>query len=85
LAALHHTAIVQQQHTKWHDRFIKKKVFQKHDWTLLYDSRCKDFKGKLHTILLGPYQVETIFDNGTVELKTIDGEATIVFANGHHL
>lgn len=31
LAALHHNAIVQQQRTKWHDRFIKKKVFQKDD------------------------------------------------------
>ena len=27
LATLHHTAIVQQQCTKWHDRFIKNKVF----------------------------------------------------------
>lgn len=49
LAALHHTAIVQQQRTKWHDRFIKKKVSQKDDWVFLYDYRFKDFKGKLHT------------------------------------
>ena len=55
LVALHHTAIVQQQHTKWHDRFIKKKLFQKDDWALLYDSHFKYFKGKLHTRWLGPY------------------------------
>ena len=54
LVALHHTAIVQQQHTKWHDRFIKMKVFQKDDWALLYDSRFKYFKGKHHTRWLGP-------------------------------
>ena len=34
---------------------------------------------------LGPYRVETVFDNGTVELETIDDEATIVFENCHHL
>lgn len=34
---------------------------------------------------LGRYRVETVFYNGTVELKTIDDEATTVFANGHHL
>ena len=49
LASLHHTTIVQQQRTKWHDRFIKNKVFQKDVWALLYDSWFKDFKGKLHT------------------------------------
>ena len=85
MVALHHNAIVQQQRTKWHEKFIKKKVFQKDDWALLYDSRFKDFKGKLHTRWLGPYRVEPVFDDGIVELKTIDDEATTVFANGHHL
>lgn len=52
---------------------------------MLYDSRFTDFKGKLHTRWLGPYRVESVFDNGIVELKTIDDEATTVFANGHGL
>ena len=85
LVALHHTTIVKQHRTKWHDRFIKKKVFQKDDWVLLYNSRFKDFKGKLYTRWLGPYRVESAFDNGTVERKTIDDEATMVLANGHRL
>ena len=29
--------------------------------------------------------METVFENGVVELKTIDDEETIVFANGHRL
>ena len=82
---MHHTTIVQQQCTKWHDKFIKKKVFQKDDWALLYDSHFKDFKVKLHTRWMWPYRVETVFDNGSVELKTIDDEYTIVFSNGHRL
>ena len=34
---------------------------------------------------LGPYRVETIFDNGIVKLKTNDDEETTVFSNGHRL
>jgi hypothetical protein len=60
LAILHHTNLLQQQHTKWHDKFIKKKVLQKGDRELLYGSRFKDFKGKICTTWLGPYEVNTI-------------------------
>jgi hypothetical protein len=70
--SLHQTFVIQQQCSKWHDRFIKKKIFQNGDWALLYDSRFKDFKGKLQTRWLSPYKVDTIFDNGTVKLTTID-------------
>ena len=49
-AAVHHATLIQQQHSKWHAIFIKKKMFCEGDWDLLYDSRFKrDFKGKLHT------------------------------------
>lgn len=85
LAALHCTVVVHQQCTKWHDQFIKKKVFQKVYWALLYDSRCKDFKGRLCTRWLGPYEVDTIYDNGTIKLTTIDGSQTYLFTNGHRL
>jgi hypothetical protein len=49
LDAIHQTTVIQQQRTKWHDRVIKKKLFQKGDWALLYDSRFKEFQGKLCT------------------------------------
>ena len=57
---------------KWHDKFIKTKVFHEGDWALLYDSRFKDFKGKLHTHQIGLYQVDVVFDNGMIILITID-------------
>jgi hypothetical protein len=37
-----------------------------------FDSKYKTFKGKLTTRWLGPYEVETVFDNGVVKIKTID-------------
>jgi hypothetical protein len=39
----------------------------------------------LHTRWLGPYEVDTIFPNGTVRLITIDGSNTQLYANGHCL
>jgi hypothetical protein len=35
LDAIHQTTMIQQQRKKWHDRVIKKKLFQKGDWALL--------------------------------------------------
>jgi hypothetical protein len=85
LDAIHQTTVIQQQRTKWHDRVIKKKLFKKGDWALLYDSCFKEFQGKLRTRWLGPYEVDTVFPNGTVRLITIDGSNTQLHANGHRL
>eukprot|EP00253_Pinus_taeda_P017066 PITA_17066 len=49
--AILRTDLVQHQRTKWHDRFIKEKKFQKGDWALLFDSKFKDFKGKFQNSL----------------------------------
>eukprot|EP00253_Pinus_taeda_P010386 PITA_10386 len=70
--AIEHTTLVQQQRMKWHDRYIKIKKFHKGDWALLFDSKFKDFKAKFTTHWLGPYEIEEIFDNGAVKIKTID-------------
>ena len=59
--ALQHTILVQEKMTKWHDKFIRKKQFKQGDWALLFYSRFKDFKGKLATRWLGPYEVEKEF------------------------
>ena len=54
-------------------------------WVLLYDSQFKDFKGKLCTRWLGPYKVDTVFDDGTVKLVTVDSAKMLLLANGHQL
>jgi hypothetical protein len=55
------------------------------DWALLFDSRFKNFRGKLSTRWLGPYEVETIFDNGSMRIKTIDEDQISFVVNGHRL
>ena len=52
---------------------------------MLYDSRYKDFKGKLTTRWLRPNVVERCHDNGSMQIRTIDEEAIPLFVNGHRL
>jgi hypothetical protein len=85
LDAIQQTTIIQQQRLQWHDKNIKNKQFQKGNWALLYDSRFKEFQGKLRTRWLGPYEVDTVFPNGTVRLLTIDDSRTPLLVNGHRL
>ena len=51
----------------------------------MFDSWFKDFRGKLTTRWLGPYEVEQVFDNGSVRICTIDDEKVSFLVNGHRL
>ena len=85
MQALLHSKVVQLQRKIWHDWNLNEKQFQLGDWALLYDSRYKDFKGKLRKRWLGPYTVEKCNDNGSVLIRTIDEEAIPMLFNGHRL
>lgn len=83
--AFQRTSLVQQQRSIWHDKYIKERKFQLGDWALLFDSKFKNFQGKFQTHWLGPYEVENVFDNGAVRIRTIDEEKTPLLVNGHQL
>jgi len=85
LDSIHQTTMIQQQRTRWHDKAIKHKQFQKGNWALLYDSKFENFQGKLRTRWLGPYEIDVVFPNGTVRLLTIDGSRTPLLLNGYRL
>jgi len=51
----------------------------------LYDSKFQDFPGKLQTHWLGPYEIQKVHDNGTLNLMTIDGSGYAFKANGHRV
>jgi hypothetical protein len=70
--AIQQTALVQQQRKRWHDEFIRKEQFKPSDWDILFYSKFKNFKGKLSTHWLGPYDIEMIFEKGPVWINTID-------------
>ena len=83
--AFQRTMLIQNQRKTWHDKFIKQKQFNTGDWALLFDSRFKNFKGKLTTHWMGPYEVVIDFDNGSVEIKTIESSQISFVLNGHKL
>jgi len=85
LQALLHIEVVQYQRKIWHDKNITEEQFQEGEWSLLYDSIYKDFKGKLRTRWLGPYTREKCNDNVSVLIRTIDHEAIPMLFNGHRL
>ena len=55
------------------------------DWALQFDSKFKDFQGKFQTHWLGPYEIDKVFSNGVVRIKTIDEFQTPLILNGHRL
>lgn len=83
--AFHRTSLVQQQRSRWHEKYIKERKFHQGDWALLFDSKFKNFQGRFQTHFLGPYEVENVFDNGAVRIRTIDEEKTSLLVNGHRL
>jgi hypothetical protein len=34
---------------------------------------------------MGPYEIDTIYDNGSIKIKTIDEQQTPLLVNGHRL
>ena len=70
--SLHHKNQIQQLRQSWHEKYIKMKDIKEEEWDLLYDSIIKEFKEKLRTRLLGSYQVEKLYDNGSMRIRTID-------------
>jgi hypothetical protein len=34
---------------------------------------------------MGPYEIDTIYDNGSIRIKTIDEQQTPLLVNGHQL
>lgn len=85
LVVFQNIAINYQQQTKWHDKFLKKKVFQRGDWSFIYDSQFKYFKGKLCSRWMHTQEFDTMFDNGSARLVIIDQVHTPLISNGNHL
>eukprot|EP00253_Pinus_taeda_P028230 PITA_28230 len=79
------TSLVQQQISRWHEKYIKERKFHPGDWALLFDSKFKSFQGKFQTHWLGPYEIKNVFDNGAVRIGTINEENIPLLVNGYRL
>uniref|UniRef100_A0A7N0VBG7 Uncharacterized protein n=1 Tax=Kalanchoe fedtschenkoi TaxID=63787 RepID=A0A7N0VBG7_KALFE len=75
-------AIYKDKMRKWHDKVIRKKVFERGDAVLLYNSRLRLFPGKLRSRWDGPYTMQQQFADGHVEVKGPRGNFIV---NGQRL
>nr|GEV44820.1 reverse transcriptase domain-containing protein [Tanacetum cinerariifolium] len=66
-----------------HDSKIKDRVFNVGDRALLFNSRLKNFSGKLKSRWSGPFTISHVFPYGTAELSQIDRPN--FYVNGHRL
>ena len=53
---------------KWHDQLIARKHFKQGDQVLLYDSKLHLFPGKLKSRWTGPFTIQEVYPNGSVDL-----------------
>ena len=80
--ALHHQEAQKQQQKAWHDRNIKTKNIVVGNLVLLYDRKVKGKPQKLETAWMGPYIIEDLNTNGSVRLKTLQGQVFSKVVNG---
>ncbi|CAM8994027.1 unnamed protein product [Rhodiola kirilowii] len=75
--------IYKERTKKWHDKRIVPREFNDGERVLLFNSRLRQFPGKLHTKWSGPYTVEKAYPDGHVELNVEGGKLMVV--NGQRL
>ena len=53
---------------KWHDQLIARKIFKIGDQVMLYDSKLHLFPGKFKSRWTGPFTIQEVYLNGSVDL-----------------
>jgi hypothetical protein len=79
--ALEKTLDVQQERKKRFDRRLRFDPVYEGD-SVLYKGLHKNFPGKLHISWMGPFKVMSVFDNGFLQLATLEGETLSTRTNG---
>ena len=85
IMTIQHREAQKQQQKAWHDKNIKTKNTSVRDLVLLYDSKIKGKPHKLETTWMGPYIIEYLNSNGSVRLKTLQGQVFPKVMNGDQL
>lgn len=81
--AFHRTISVQANHKERFDAKVpRSNGIQQGGLVLLYDNRHEQFSSKLHTRWMGPYRVTETFENGSLQLKDLQGNWLGTRVNG---
>nr|GEV54313.1 reverse transcriptase domain-containing protein [Tanacetum cinerariifolium] len=71
--AYENSLINKERMKKLHDSKIKNRIFNVGDQVLLFNSRFKNFSGKLKTRWSGPFTITEVYPYGTTKLAHADG------------
>ena len=66
--AYFNSRIAKDKLKKWHDQLIARKNFKQEDQVLLYDSKLHLFPSKLKSRWTGPFTIQEVYHNGSVDL-----------------
>ena len=66
--AYFNSRIAKDKLKKWHDQLIARKNFKQGDQVLLYDSKLLLVLGKLKSRWTGPFTIQEVYPNGSVDL-----------------
>ena len=69
---------------KWHDQLIACKNFKQGDQVLLYDSKLNLFPSKLKSRWMGPFTIQEVYLNGSVDLLN-SKDNRVLKVNGQRL
>ena len=82
--AYFNSRIAKDKFKKWHDQLIARKNFKQGDQVLLYDSKLHLFPGKLKSRWTGPFTIQEVYSNGSVDLLN-SKENRVFKVNGQRL
>ena len=73
--AAQHIEAIQRQKKKTFDKRNKKRALEPGMLVMIQDARKMDFLGKFDALWLGPYVVQAVFLNNSLQLETLNGES----------
>ncbi|KAK4706677.1 hypothetical protein R3W88_033777 [Solanum pinnatisectum] len=77
------SALYKERMKLYHDKHIEKRTSNPGDLVLLFNSRLRQFLGKLRSKWFGPFKVTQVFQLGAIELENDKGER--LKANGQQI
>ncbi|XP_074314310.1 uncharacterized protein LOC141649522 [Silene latifolia] len=67
--AYDNASIYKEKARSWHDKMVARRVFEEGQDVLVFQSRLKNFLGKLRSKWYEPYKVKKVFPHGAVEVE----------------
>ena len=82
--AYFNSKIAKDKLKRWNDKLIARKHFKQGDQVLLYESKLHLFPGKLKSRWTGPFTIQEIYHNGSVDLLNLK-DHRVFKVNGQRL